>query len=640
MNTWKLTLAILLIANYGLSQTEKQLNIITRTYNEKLIHKTIEEIKEIENQRSIRLDKYLSKNPSTAIKLENNNEISVLFDIQKNSPIYRSNLNTNASEATRTNFIQSGGNLNLNLEGENMTMGIWEVGGKTRITHQEFQTNSQSRIIFSDAGNDITYHSTHVSGTMIASGLVPDAKGMAPKAILKSYTATSDASEAANEANNGLLISNHSYGIPVENVNSEFMGRYNNDARAWDLIHNSSPYYLAVFSAGNDGNETYSGGIRFGYDKLTSEKNSKNNLVVANVENVELDSNGDVVIPAFGSPLIQINSSSSQGPTDDGRIKPDIAGLGTNIFSTASNSDTSYGNSTGTSMSAPNVSGSLLLLQELYYNQNQEYMKSSTAKALVLNTASDAGNNGPDAIYGWGLLNSKDAAEAILDEANNESLITEQNLNTGGTETFEVTCSGNEDLKVMIVWNDPAAIATSGNVPNDPTRKLVNDLDLRIEDNSQTFLPWKLDLNNVAGPANRVDNNVDNVEQIIVENPNDGDVFTVTISHKGSLDGGNQDYSLVITGISATNLNNATFDTNSISVWPNPVANQLNITNTSNFEGDVSVKLYDLSGRLVNSKQNTAGNTIQIDTSVLSSGVYLVNITDGQNTVQKKVIKE
>lgn len=632
---------LVLVTAFSYSQTKEQFREIKNSYDVKLIEKNLNEVKKIENERHQRVNQYLLENPQTPRKIITGNQISVIHDIQDNIPIYRSNLNVNAAEATRTNFLQTGGSLNLNLEGENMFIGIWEVGGKSRTTHQEFQTASGSKIIFSDAGNDITYHSTHVSGTMVATGLVPDAKGMAPKATLRSYTASADASEAGSEASNGLLISNHSYGVPVENVNAEFMGRYNNDARAWDLIHNSSPYYLAVFSAGNDGNETYNGGIRFGYDKLTTEKNSKNNLVVANVENVNLDSNGDVINPPFGSSQIQINSTSSQGPTDDGRIKPDISGLGTDIYSTSSNGDNSYGFSSGTSMSAPNVAGSLLLLQELYNNQNQEFMRSATIKALVLNTASDAGNVGPDAIYGWGLLNSRDAANTILNEVNNESIISEETLTSNEIKTFEVTCKGGEDLKVMIVWNDPAANATTSNTPNDPTPKLVNDLDLRVENSSQTYLPWKLDLNNVAGPANQVDNDVDNVEQIIIDNPNQGEVFTVTISHKGILDSGVQDYSIVINGINAHTLNASNFENKQqISIWPNPVRNQLNITSLSDFENNVEVKIYDISGRLVKSVAEQSTNTIKVNTSNLIKGVYLVNITDGQNTIQKKIIKE
>lgn len=60
-----------------------------------------------------------------------------------------------------------------------------------------------------------------------------------------------------------------------------------------------------------------------------------------------------------------MSSFSSWGPTDDGRIKPDIVADGVSVFSTTATHDSSYGYKSGTSMATPNAAGSLLLLQEL-----------------------------------------------------------------------------------------------------------------------------------------------------------------------------------------------------------------------------------------------------------------------------------
>ena len=95
------------------------------------------------------------------------------------------------------------------------------------------------------------------------------------------------------------------------------MGAYSSPARTWDAVIKLNPYYLMVVSAGNDGNAVYDGGLGSRLDKLTGNKNAKNNLVVANASDVELDDEGNLVTAT-------INSSSSQGPSDDGRIKPDI----------------------------------------------------------------------------------------------------------------------------------------------------------------------------------------------------------------------------------------------------------------------------------------------------------------------------
>ena len=95
----------------------------------------------------------------------------------------------------------------------------------------------------------------------------------------------------------------------------------NDGARAWDQILYNTPYYTKVESAGNDGTFSYTGGLGPGLDKLTGSTVSKNNIVVANANII-------VNIPPFGNPAITgaaIAPSSSQGPTDDGRIKPDIS---------------------------------------------------------------------------------------------------------------------------------------------------------------------------------------------------------------------------------------------------------------------------------------------------------------------------
>ena len=123
-----------------------------------------------------------------------------------------------------------------------------------------------------------------------------------------------------------------------------------------------------VNSAGNDGNDNSSNASpldgQSAYDKLNGTKTTKNNLVVANGQDANINPDGSLN-------SVLRNSSSSEGPTDDYRIKPDIMGNGTGVYSTYETSNTAYNSISGTSMASPNVAGTLLLLQEHYYDLNR-----------------------------------------------------------------------------------------------------------------------------------------------------------------------------------------------------------------------------------------------------------------------------
>ena len=241
-------------------------------------------------------------------------------------------------------------------------------------------------------------------GTIIASGVVGLAKGMAPQAHGVGYDWNNDEAEATNEVANGMLISNHSYGYIATDIQDWQFGAYINESYRWDAILYNAPYYMMVVSCGNDGGDNSSNGDPLDgnayFDKLSAMSTCKNNMAVANA--------GDASVTSDGTSInVSINPSSSEGPTDDYRIKPDITGNGTFLYSTLHNSNTSYASYSGTSMSSPNVAGSLLLLQQHYNDVNGSFMRASTLKGIALHTANDAGSNGPDAVWGWGLMNTK-----------------------------------------------------------------------------------------------------------------------------------------------------------------------------------------------------------------------------------------
>ncbi len=503
-----------------------------------------------------------------------------LMKFQEGMPFYYVTDNLNSAKTMSSDDVWPGGSAGLSLTGAGMTLGVWD-GGSTRITHQEFG----GRAVQSDAAASPSNHATHVGGTMIAAGVDAAAKGMSYMANLNAYDWTSDASEMATAAAGGLRVSNHSYGsirgwysfggswywygnVDYSPVEDWGFGFYGTEAVSWDQIMVNAPYYLIVKSAGNDrgegpgdggasGHYVWNGvqwiwstdvrqidGGPTGYDCLPFTSSAKNIITVGAVNDIPggYTQASDVVMSSF----------SGWGPTDDGRIKPDLVANGISLYSTYNSADNAYGSMSGTSMASPSISGSVGLLLQHYNNLNGNTMiRSSTMKALLIHTADEAGAAaGPDYRFGWGLVNTRKAAELMTDDDNagSDVFIRELTINQGQEIVIPVTAEGNAPLRATIVWTDlpgtPPAFAL------DPANlMLVNDLDLRIQkpDNSLEQ-PYILDPANPANAATTGDNFRDNVEMVHIASPTAQAVYQIKITHKGTLTGGSQNFSLIISG--------------------------------------------------------------------------------------------
>ena len=158
---------------------------------------------------------------------------------------------------------------NANMNGK---LGIWD-GGAVRGTHVELR----GRVVQEDSTSTLDDHATHVSGTMIATGINPQAKGMAFQApLLRAWDFNNDLSEMTSAAPS-LYLSNHSYGtiagwdldannnwdwygISGDTVDYQF-GYYDSGAQGRDSIAYNAPYYLIVQAASNNrgGNRTSRG---------------------------------------------------------------------------------------------------------------------------------------------------------------------------------------------------------------------------------------------------------------------------------------------------------------------------------------------------------------------------------------------
>ena len=533
-------LAALLSVTNALSQTLAERQVITANYDQQALTLLEDELrKDFETNQRIAFEMAAQKGWETHMTLPNGGNALLVGVFNDGTPKYYTTDNREGAITTRANTVNSGGIAGLDLNGENMIGGVWD-GGRVRDTHNLLE----DRTTQIDNPGSISSHATHVSGTMVGSGsqVNGQAKGMAPMAELLTYEFGADEPEMTNAAANGLLISNHSYGIASSNVPLWYIGYYDSNARNIDRIIYNAPYYLPIIAAGNDRQSGANSGDG-GYDYLTDKGVAKNNIVVAaTFEVLEYEDASDVFMSSF----------SSWGPTDDGRIKPDISAKGVNMYSASGESNASYTNMSGTSMATPNVSGSLLLLQQHYNDLNGEYMLASTLRALALHTADEAGfAPGPDYRFGWGLMNTQRAAQVISQDGT-ESMIITETLDANDVYTYTFKADGTQEISATIAWTDPAANPLPGGNEDVATPSLVNDLDLRIsQDGGVTFLPWVLDVATPTAGATNGDNVVDNVEKIEINTPEAGD-YIVRVSHKGQLlVNDSQVFSLVIEGISS-----------------------------------------------------------------------------------------
>jgi len=95
--------------------------------------------------------------------------------------------------------------------------------------------------------------------------------------------------------------------------------------------------------------------------------------------------------------------------------------------------------------------------------------------------------------------------------------------------------------------------------------------------------------------------------------------------------------SSILAGPATPTLLNKKFEKSSMNVYLDATTNILNI-NAPEANAGISVSVYDILGKMVaNSKSNTTSAKISL--SNVSSGVYLVNITDGNTSYTNKIIK-
>ena len=381
------------------------------------------------------------------------------------------------------------------LSGRNVYVGVGDDGNIT--SHIDYKDRVTDRASYAYSN-----HATHVGGTVGGAGLLnPRDEGMAPRVSLIGEYFTNIISATENHIRDfNMVLTNNSYHSALTTCAGN--GDYGSASEFSDEQQYENDTLLHVFAAGNDGGLSCSP-YPAGYHTVKSEwQCAKNALVVAS-----MDTN------------YTIAASSSRGPTDDGRLKPEITAVGRNVRSTYPNNG--YATISGTSMACPTTVGTLSLLVERFRQINSGRSPlMGLIKAIACNTARDAGNIGPDFIFGFGILQAERALRAIEDSTYKVLTVA-----SGDSQTFTLSVpSGLQQVKIMLYWVD-----AEGNPSG--VRTLVQDLDLEVVDaGGSRYLPWTLNTNpgSVASVATRGRDTINNIEQFTLDSPGSGN-YTVVV---------------------------------------------------------------------------------------------------------------
>lgn len=493
-----------------------------------------------------------------------------LVSVTRGRPIWYGTHNAAAARSVKAHRLAEGGGLGLDLTGTGLILGLWD-GGTAYGSHRELA----GRVLPGDQGPQITNHATHVAGTLAASGVRPEARGMAPSAMVRTWDWSDDVVEMARAAAEGLGVSNHSYGSlggwawnvrntgrwawmgdpAVDASRDARFGTYDATATLFDDVAYNAPTYLIVRSAGNeradrgpapgtphdvfDGGWKVSSAVRepdggdSGQFTLLDAGNAKNVLVVGAVEDVPADE------PEPGD--IRLLDLSGIGPTRDGRIKPDLVASGHMLYSSVARGPDEYAWSSGTSMASPAVAGVAGLLQGLYADLTGARPTSALLRGLLIHTADEAGPDpGPDYRHGWGLVNAGRAASLLLVHRSDVPRHLEGAVDPGSTFETAVRVEADGILRVTLAWTDPPG---AEQIPGGQAGAvLVHDLDLEVS-GGRTFLPWRLDPTTPSARATRGTNRLDNVEQVYYTGVEPGSYAVRVTHHAGT---GRQSFALLL----------------------------------------------------------------------------------------------
>ena len=393
-----------------------------------------------------------------------------------------------------------------------------------------------------------TGHGTHVSCTVLGDGTRSGGafKGVAPQAALYFQALENDATgdlfapslhsliKAAHNA--GARTHTNSWGSKT-GAGSYTVSTEDIDSRTnhYDRIDANRQGITVLFAAGNDGS---------GSGTVTPPGTAKNVVTVGSVWN-----------RAASAPN-QLVSTSSRGPTDDARIKPDVVAPGGRVRSclaqeaqdtgSATWSNTWYQEQSGTSMATPNAAGVATLIREYLTEISfRPEPQGALVKALLILGARDIGTRDiPNNNEGWGLV---DAVESLNPGGGRGIWVDDRStLTYGGSRSynFNVSSAG-QSFKAVLAWSDWRGARQA-------RTQLMNDLNLIVTaPDGTTYLG-----NDFASGRSRTGGSADavnTVEVVLVDQAGTG-LWTVEvedIEHRGRRV---QPYAIAVSAVGANDL--------------------------------------------------------------------------------------
>ncbi|HTW90899.1 MAG TPA: S8 family serine peptidase [bacterium] len=377
------------------------------------------------------------------------------------------------------------------IRGQNMIVGLFDTGINTR--HDMFidtaQTITQPGIYganrkiaayklydgaaFGDAGS---FHGTAVAGTLCGSdyetgdssafdGVAPDCRiyfvdegnALGKDVFDNDFTALLDSVRLSNGMSRPVRQVSGSFG------NSDSLSYYRIEESSVDAVCWKDKQFLVIWAAANMGGP---------YLNIGHPSGAKNALTVGACGN--------------GTNSNTIWTLSSRGPCQDGRIKPDLLAPGESV-TTADGHDThSYVKTNGTSISAPAVSGALMLLRQYlsdgWYptgtpDSSHRVTRLSSALMRAMAIAGCDSNVGsqymPNNAAGWGRLDLSNIMH--FDDDSNGIAFDDDSVgvSTDSSASFGFDLSGRAPLHVVLAWTDTAAAPLAA-------ISIVNDLDLEL----------------------------------------------------------------------------------------------------------------------------------------------------------------